>query len=237
VTLDTLSVDAATGHAYALLEARRYARITVSDTGEGMSAETLKHMFEPFFTTKLPGEGTGLGLAVVDGIVRDHEGTISVTSEPGQGTTLTIYLPEHEAALHEEAASKAELRRANGQRVLFIDDEAVLCRSVASLLERLGYQVTARTDPAEALDLFRQNPQAFDIVLTDLTMPGLTGVDVAREVQKLSPDKPILMMSGFNSTWTAEALRAVGVVELIKKPLGAVQLSETLALVIARGAR
>jgi len=121
--------------------------------------------------------------------------------------------------------------------VLFIDDEAVLCRSVASLLERLGYRVTARTDPAEALDLFRKNPQAFDVVLTDLTMPGLTGVDVAREVQRLDATKPILMMSGFNSTWTAEALRAVGVVELIKKPLGAVQLSETLAWVIARGAR
>jgi signal transduction histidine kinase/CheY-like chemotaxis protein len=237
VTLDTVSIDAATAQASSGLEARRYARVTFSDTGEGMSADTVKHMFEPFFTTKLPGEGTGLGLAVVDGIIRDHEGAISVTSEPGQGTTLTIYLPEHEAALHEEAASKVELRRANGQRVLFIDDEAVLCRSVASLLERLGYRVTARTDPAEALDLFAKNPQAFDVVLTDLTMPGLTGVDVAREVQKLAPEKPILMMSGFNSTWTPEALRAVGVVELIKKPLGAAQLSETLAGVIARGAR
>ena len=233
ITLDTVRVEQAT----AQLEARRYARITVSDTGEGMSPETVRHMFEPFFTTKLPGEGTGLGLAVVDGIVRDHEGVISVTSEPGRGTTVTIDLPEHEAALHEETAAKAELRRADGQRVLFIDDEAVLCRSVASLLERLGYRVTARTDPAEALDLFQKNPQAFDVVLTDLTMPGLTGVDVAREVQKLDPTKPILMMSGFNSTWTAEALRAVGVVELIKKPLGAVQLSETLASVIAMGVR
>ena len=233
VTLDTFTLDQPTPQ----LEARRYARITVSDTGEGMNPETVRHMFEPFFTTKLPGEGTGLGLAVVDGIVRDHEGSISVTSEPGQGTTVTIFLPEHEAALHEETAAKAELRRANGQRVLFIDDEAVLCRSVSSLLDRLGYQVTARTDPAEALDLFKKNPQAFDVVLTDLTMPGLTGVDVAREVQRLDPHKPVLMMSGFNSTWTAEALRALGVVELIKKPLGVVQLSETLASALARGAR
>ena len=160
------------------LEPRRYSRISVSDTGEGMDSETLKHIFEPFFTTKLPGEGTNLGLAVVHGIVRDHEGAISVESEPGHGTTITVYLPEHEAALHEEEPPKV-LVRANGQRVLFIDDEAVLCRSVSSLLERLGYRVTSRSDPVEALELFKKTPHGFDVVLTDLTMPGMTGVDIA----------------------------------------------------------
>ena len=235
VSLDTITIDEAEAHTDAQLQARRYARITVKDDGQGMSAETVKRMFEPFFTTKLPGEGTGLGLAVVHGIVRDHEGAITVESEPGRGTTITVYLPEHEAALVEEAAPKAELKRASGQRVLFIDDEVVLCRSVSSLLERLGYEVTARSDPSEALELFRKTPHAYDVVLTDLTMPGMTGVDVAREIQKLSPDVPVLMMSGFNSTWTPEALRAVGVVDLIKKPLGALQLSETLASVFARG--
>ena len=236
VSLDTVAIDEAQAKTDSQLHARRYARITVRDDGEGMDADTAKRMFEPFFTTKLPGEGTGLGLAVVHGIVRDHEGAITVDSEPGHGTTVTVYLPEHEAALVEEALPKTELRRASGQRVLFIDDEAVLCRSVSSLLERLGYEVTARSDPGEALELFRKAPDAYDVVLTDLTMPGLTGVDVAREVQKLTPDKPVLMMSGFNSTWTPEALRAVGVIELIRKPLGAVQLSETLASVFARSA-
>jgi PAS domain S-box-containing protein len=235
VSLDTVEIDEATAKTSTQLNARRYARITVRDDGDGMSPETVKRIFEPFFTTKLPGEGTGLGLAVVDGIVRDHEGAIEVVSDVGRGTTISVYLPEHEAALVDEVTPKSELRRASGQRVLFIDDEAVLCRSVSSLLERLGYVVTARSDPSEALDLFRQNPHAFDVVLTDLTMPGLTGVDVAREVQKLSPRKPVLMMSGFNSTWTAEALRAVGVIELIKKPLGAVQISETLASLFAKG--
>jgi PAS domain S-box-containing protein len=236
ISLDAVAIDEAAATTDAQLQAGRYARITVKDDGEGMSAETVKRIFEPFFTTKLPGEGTGLGLAVVHGIVRDHEGAITVESELGRGTTITVYLPEHEAALVEEAAPKAELRRASGQRVLFIDDEVVLCRSVSSLLERLGYEVTARSDPSEALELFRKAPHAYDVVLTDLTMPGLTGVDVAREVQKLSPHMPVLMMSGFNSTWTPEALRAVGVVDLIKKPLGALQLSETLASVFTRGA-
>jgi PAS domain S-box-containing protein len=234
IALDSVDIDPATAPPTPELDRRRYARLRVSDTGEGMAGDTLKHIFEPFFTTKAPGEGSGLGLAVVHGIVRDHEGAITVESEAGRGTTVTVYLPEHEAALEEQAAPKLELVRANGERVLFIDDEAVLCRSVSSLLERLGYSVTARTDPSEAVELFKKAPQNYDVVLTDLTMPGMTGVDVAREIQRLAPEKPVLMMSGFHSTWTPEALRALGVVDLIRKPLGADQLSRTLAQVFAR---
>jgi PAS domain S-box-containing protein len=234
IELDGVTVDATMAKAHSDLQPRRYARITVSDTGEGISNETLKHMFEPFFTTKGPGEGTGLGLAVVHGIVREHEGAILVDSERGEGTTISIYLPEHEVELADDAEPRAGLQRANGESVLFIDDEAVLCRSVAGLLERLGYQVTARSDPAEALELFRQKPAAYDVVLTDLTMPGLTGVDIAREVLKLAPSKPVLLMSGFNSSWTAEALKTLGVVDLIPKPLGAARLSESLAAALGK---
>ncbi|HTQ04609.1 MAG TPA: PAS domain S-box protein [Polyangiaceae bacterium] len=235
VELVSVVVDADGPRAHAELEARRYARLTVKDNGEGMPPETLKHIFEPFFTTKSPGEGTGLGLAVVHGIVREHEGAIFVESEPGRGTTFTLYLPEHEVTLEDALEPPAELVRANGESVLFIDDEAVLCRAVAGLLERLGYRVTARSDPTEALELFRRSPRAFDVVLTDLTMPGLTGVDVAREVLKLAPRKPVLVMSGFNSTWTADGLKALGVVDLISKPLGAVRLSESLAAALGKG--
>ena len=234
LALERVMIDEDTAQASSQLQARCYARISVRDTGEGMSAETLKHVFEPFFTTKGPGEGTGLGLAVVHGIVRDHEGAILVESEVGQGTSVVIYLPEHEVELTEDVPPSAALVRANGESVLFIDDEAVLCRSVAGLLERLGYRVTAKSDPTEALELFRAKPNEFDLVLTDLTMPGLTGVDVAREVLRLAPDKPVLLMSGFNSTWTAEALKALGVVDLIPKPLGAARLSESLALALAK---
>jgi PAS domain S-box-containing protein len=207
----------------------RYARLRVRDNGAGMDAETLKHVFEPFFTTKGPGEGTGLGLAVVHGIVRDHEGAIFFESEPGRGTSVTVYLPEHAVELDGSSDPSAELLRANGETVLFIDDEAVLCRSVSGLLERLGYRVTARTDPAEALALFRKKPDAFDVVLTDLTMPALTGVDVAREVLRVTPHKPVLLMSGYSSSWTAESVRTLGVVDLIAKPLGAARLSQSLA--------
>jgi len=235
VELTSVVVDAAAARAHSELQAGRYARLTVRDSGEGMPAETLKHVFEPFFTTKSPGEGTGLGLAVVHGIVRDHEGAIFIESEPGRGTTVTLYLPEHEVALEDSLAPPAELVRANGESVLFIDDEIVLCRSVAGLLERLGYRVTARSDPTEALELFRRTPRAFDIVLTDLTMPGMTGVDLAREVLKIAPAKPVLVMSGFHSTWTADGLKALGIKDLISKPLGAVRLSESVAAALGRG--
>jgi PAS domain S-box-containing protein len=234
IELEGVTVDEAMARAHSDLQARRYARILFRDTGEGIAEETLKHIFEPFFTTKGPGEGTGLGLAVVHGIVREHEGAILVESEAGRGTTICIYLPEHEVALDADAEPHSTLVRANGETVLFIDDEAVLCRSVAGLLERLGYRVTARSDPTDALELFKRSPKAFDLVLTDLTMPGLTGVDIAREVLKIAPKKPVLLMSGFNSTWTAEALQSLGVVELIAKPLSAARLSASLAAALGK---
>jgi PAS domain S-box-containing protein len=234
IELDDVSIDAPTANARPELLPGRYARLTVRDDGEGMDQETLKRVFEPFFTTKGPGEGTGLGLAVVHGIVRDHEGAIFVTSELGKGTTVSVYLPEHTVGLDAAQEPPPELLRANGETVLFIDDEAVLCRSVAGLLERLGYRVTARSDPAEALEIFRQKPQAFDVVLTDLTMPGLTGVDVAREILKLAPGKPVLMMSGYSSSWTPESLRTLGVLDLIVKPLGAARLSQSLAAALGK---
>jgi PAS domain S-box-containing protein len=237
VELASVVLDAATARMRSELQPGRYARLTVKDNGAGMSAETLKHVFEPFFTTKSPGEGTGLGLAVVHGIVRDHEGAIFIESEPGAGTTVTLYLPEHEVALEDSVAPPAELVRANGESVLFVDDEVVLCRSVAGLLERLGYRVTACSDPGEALELFRRTPRAFDVVLTDLTMPGMTGVELAREVLKIAPATPVLVMSGFHSTWTPEGLKALGVVDLISKPLGAVRLSESVAAALGRGGK
>ncbi|HSU41007.1 MAG TPA: ATP-binding protein, partial [Polyangiaceae bacterium] len=234
VELDDAVLDETAARARPELLPGRYARLGVRDDGSGMDADTLKHVFEPFFTTKGPGEGTGLGLAVVHGIVRDHEGAIFVESEPGRGTGVTVYLPEHAVELEGSSEPSPELVRANGETVLFIDDEAVLCRSVSGLLERLGYRVTARSDPAEALALFRKKPDAFDVVLTDLTMPGLTGVDVAREVLRVAPHKPVLLMSGYSSSWTAESVRTLGVIDLIAKPLGAARLSQSLAAALAK---
>ncbi len=234
VELDDAVLGEANPGPHAELLPGRYARLRVRDNGAGMGPETLKHVFEPFFTTKGPGEGTGLGLAVVHGIVRDHEGAIFVDSELGRGTSVSVYLPEHAVELEAASERSGELPRANGETVLFIDDEAVLCRSVSGLLERLGYRVTARSDPAEALALFRKKPDAFDVVLTDLTMPGLTGVDVAREVLRIAPHKPVLLMSGYSSSWTAESVRTLGVIDLIAKPLGAARLSQSLAVALGK---
>ncbi|MGC4092774.1 MAG: PAS domain S-box protein [Polyangiaceae bacterium] len=229
VELETVEIDEEKAKLVADLQARRYACIRVRDTGEGMRPEVVKRIFEPFFTTKPQGEGTGLGLAVVHGIVREHEGAIWVDSVPGQGTTISVYLPEHELPLSDEGEAALAPRLAQGQRVLFIDDEVVLCRSVSALLGRLGYRVTACSEPVQALELFRRAPSDFDVVLTDLTMPGLTGVDVAREILRLAPETPVLLMSGFNSGLTLEAVQAMGVVDLIAKPLGAAQLSKALS--------
>jgi CheY-like chemotaxis protein len=201
-----------------------------------MDQETLQRVFEPFFTTKEAGEGTGLGLAVIQGIVQDHEATITVESEVGRGTSFELFFPEHSADLSEERAPAAELARGQGQSVLFVDDEVVLCSSVARLLERLGYRVTACSRPGEALELVRADPTRFEVVLTDLTMPQMTGLDLAREIHELSPNVPVLIMSGFSGTWSSDSLRSMGIYDLVAKPLSAEALAAAVGSAI-RAAR
>jgi CheY-like chemotaxis protein len=184
-----------------------------------MDDETLKHVFEPFFTTKAPGEGTGLGLSVVHGIVEDHDGVVLVESQVGKGTTFTLYFPEHVALTESNAAEPAALGPGKGERILLIDDEAMIADSAGKLLGRLGYQVTAKTDPRAALQAFEENPSSFDLVVTDLTMPRLSGIDVARKVLALRPGLPVLLASGYNATWTPEKIRELGLGGLINKPL------------------
>jgi two-component system, cell cycle sensor histidine kinase and response regulator CckA len=225
VRLDATSIDAEFAAAHPGLQVGRYARLCVADTGEGMGSEVLKRIFEPFFTTKGPGQGTGLGMAVVHGIVRDHEGVIGLSSEVGKGTVVTVYLPEYEAGLRDSTPPEATLPRGYGERLMLVDDEAVLCQSVAGLLERLGYRVDAFTDPRKALVRFRQAPNDFSLVLTDLTMPGITGIDLAREISALSPGKPIVIMSGFGGEHSSQSLQTIGVRELLSKPLSARRIS------------
>ena len=198
-----------------------YARLVVRDTGHGMDEATRKRVFDPFFTTKAPGEGTGLGLAVVHGIMKDHEGAILVESEPGQGTAFFLYFPLHETAAPESAGRGEALPRGQGERILFLDDEQPLCDVGQKLLARLGYQVTTATDPVETLRRFLEDPTRFDLVITDLTMPGMTGLDFATEVLATRPDLPVLMVSGFSGTWTPERIQSLGLRELIAKPLTA----------------
>jgi len=211
----------------------RYARIAVRDTGHGMEDATLKRIFEPFFTTKKQGEGTGLGLAVVHGIVRDHEGAIAVESEMGKGTKIEVFLPEHIGEPSAVQVSPTALPRGKGERILLVDDEEALCLSLTALLTRLGYQVVARSQPEAALEVFARTPAEFALVLTDLTMPGMTGLQLAEKVLQLSPDARVVLMSGFSGTWTRGSVRTLGLIDMLVKPLNASALAEGVARAIA----
>jgi len=211
----------------------RYARISVTDSGDGMDEATLKRIFEPFFTTKRQGEGTGLGLAVVHGIVRDHDGAIAVESNPGVGTRMEVFLPEHIGEPSAVQTSPRILPRGRGERILVVDDEEALCASLTALLKRLGYQVVAKSQPEAALELFAENPDDFALVMTDLTMPGMTGVSLAQHMLAIRPTARVVLMSGFSGTWTPASVRTLGLVDMLLKPLNAAALAEGVARALA----
>jgi CheY-like chemotaxis protein len=217
----------------------RRVRLRVSDDGAGMDSATRARIFEPFFTTKPVDEGTGLGLSVVHGIVVTHEGVIEVNSQLGKGTTFTVYLPVAAPANH---ASASEPQRAAGdplvrvsplpevrQHILYIDDDESLVFLIERLLERRGFRISGFTDQKEALDALRANPADFDLVVSDYNMPGLSGLDVAREVKLIRPDLPVAVASGFIDETLREQAEGAGVCELIFKANAVEDLSEAFA--------
>jgi len=170
-----------------------YARLSVMDTGVGVAPEILDHIFDPFFTTKVAGEGTGLGLSVVHGIVASHGGAITVSSEPGKGSTFTVYLPKLLQEQSRDFASGGSPIPRGHERILFIDDEEELAAMADEMLTDLGYRVTSKTKAREALALFRLDPSRFDLIITDQTMPEMTGVDLAKEILAIRADMPIII--------------------------------------------
>jgi PAS domain S-box-containing protein len=200
------------------LEPGRYLEIEVSDDGSGMDEETLPHIFEPFFTTKAGDEGTGLGLTVIQGIIRDHGGAIRVSSTPGQGTSFRVYLPAHTGTPATSDEEGAVARPGNGERLLVVDDEPPLCVAYASVLERSGYRVTTHTDPRNALEDFARDPWQFDLVVTDLTMPHLTGMVLAGHLLAIRPGLPILLVSGQRDALAPHELTALGFRGFLPKP-------------------
>jgi PAS domain S-box-containing protein len=206
-----------------------YARLTVADTGKGMDAVTCARIFEPFFTSKAPGEGTGLGLSVVHGIMRDHDGTITVESEPGVGTTFRLYFPAHAAEpVDEGAQTLSPPPRGDHQRILFVDDEELICEIGEMLLSTLGYRVETCAEPEKARVRFAADPSAYDLVITDLNMPGMTGIDLVKQLRALRREIPILLISGYSGIWTLDKLREHGVAAMLPKPFNQYSLSKAV---------
>jgi PAS domain S-box-containing protein len=201
------------------LRAGEYVRLSVSDTGRGMSPATLRRIFDPFFTTKGPGEGTGLGLSVVHGIVDGHDGAITVRSEPGEGTVFRLYFPVYDGDVKEVANHEGRVPRGNGERILIVDDEEILALLVQKTLLNLGYSVDVQTDPVKALALIRAEPKRFELVLSDQTMPTMTGLTLAGQIRDCRPELPVILMTGYSLSLTAERIEEAGVRQLMLKPV------------------
>lgn len=200
------------------LEPGTYVRLTVRDSGCGMDPETMERIFDPYFTTKPKGEGTGLGLSVVHGIIRGHGGVITVESKPEEGSTFQIYFPQIDKK--GEDLQELEPSVSGGtERVMFVDDEKPLTDSGRRMLEHLGYEVVALTNSLEALEYFRTHRDSVDLVITDLTMPHMTGDILAREMMLIRPDIPIILCTGFSDLMSEDKARSMGLREFITKPL------------------
>ncbi len=233
VKLEKFAVDALIAGTHPQLRPGVYARLTVSDTGKGMDRATLERIFEPFFTTKEPGEGTGLGLSVVHGIMQDHDGAITVYSQPGEGTVFHLYFPAYAGTVSARDVPAGLISRGAGKRILLVDDEEMLAKMGQTTLEQLGYKVQALTSPAAALALVQADPRQFDLVITDQTMPEMTGMDLARQLQQIRPDLPIILNSGYSANLTAERTRAAGIREVLMKPHSIQTLAEAVQRALA----
>jgi PAS domain S-box-containing protein len=206
-----------------------YIRVHVRDTGHGMSAETKDRIFEPFFTTKPPGEGTGLGLAVVHGIVEGHQGAIVVDSAPGQGTTFELYFPATSAKFTPPKPAPTETVTRLTLRVLLVDDDTLVLAACSRTLDRAGCRVTAVSVPEEALALLRARPDDYDVLVTDVTMPGLSGPDLARAFRLVRPGFPVVAITGYDGAGVRQALDDAGVQDVLTKPFTDAVLVATLA--------
>ncbi|MEW5722662.1 MAG: PAS domain S-box protein, partial [Thermodesulfobacteriota bacterium] len=208
-----------------------YIRLSVGDTGVGMSRPILERIFDPFFTTKPRGEGTGMGLAVVHGLVRSHEGSIKVESAPGQGAHFEILLPRVQLTAAPEAVEYEPPPRGD-ERILLVDDEETIVDSLGRILTRLGYEVAGATSSREALHLFEADPQRFDLVITDMTMPEITGDRLAGRLLELRPDLPVILCTGFSEKMSPEKARSLGIREFVMKPVVAREMARTIRRIL-----
>ena len=232
VSVTPVAIDASAAPPNLDIDSGPYLKMSVRDTGRGMTSEVLERIFDPYFTTKEKGKGTGLGLAVVHGIIKSHKGGISVESEPGNGTCFHVYFPRIEQEKELTDIETAQKFPSGHERVLFVDDEQDLVQIAAQMLSHLGYEVTTRMSSNEALELFRVNPKRFDLVITDMTMPNMTGDMFSKELMKIRPDIPIILCTGFSERISEEKAKAIGIKEFVMKPLAMGDLAKRIRKVL-----
>ncbi|MBU4605517.1 MAG: response regulator, partial [Proteobacteria bacterium] len=230
VELTRVDLDSETAAAYALLEAGSYLCLSVSDTGIGISREVMSRIFEPFFTTKQASQGTGMGLAVAHGIAVNHGGMITVYSEHGKGSKFNFYLPVYGGAdqwVQEPSLAPGEFR-GDGERVFFVDDEPALADLGKRMLGGLGYRVNSFDNPKDALEAFLADPQACDLLITDYTMPKMTGVELGAAFLKMRPELPVIVCTGFNNQLREDRARGQGIKMVLYKPLARMDLAQAV---------
>ncbi|MFH1136342.1 MAG: PAS domain S-box protein [Pseudomonadota bacterium] len=219
VTLSRVQLDQAEAEMIPGITRGAYAKLEVRDDGEGIPPLLIPRIFDPFFTTKGPGEGTGMGLAVVFGIIQNHGGGVRVVSEQGRGATFNVFLPLVEATPAQIAPNSAPTLPGGNESILFVDDERVLADLGKEILDHLGYRATHLDSSVEALEVFKKSPDKFDLLITDYTMPRMTGLDLAEKIMEIRPDLPIILCTGFSRQAAQDAALRMGVKKILMKPL------------------
>lgn len=231
VTLEEVEINEAAAVPDPDLQPGHFLKLTVGDTGHGMTPGVMKRVFEPFFTTRTIGECTGMGLAVVHGIVKNHGGAVTVQSQPGKGSIFQVYLPKSEKEI--KLGMDVTGRNPGGhEHILFVDDEKLVVETVKEMLDRLGYGVTAKTGSVDALELFKREAERFDLVITDLIMPELTGLEMAKEILKIKPGIPLMIFTGFSERIDEKEAKAIGIGAVLKKPLLMRELAQKIRNVL-----
>jgi len=227
VNLADVNIDSDITNKHGTLQRGSYVKLTVKDTGCGMSEETMERIFEPFYTTKEVGKGTGMGLSVVHGIVENHNGLITVDSKSEEGTTFEIFFPcvDDRKVIETE---DSEIIDGQGEQILLVDDEQSLVDMATQMLQRIGYEVIAKTNSIEALEIFQEDPSKFDLVITDQTMPKMKGTELAKELMNIRPDIPIILCTGFSESVDSESAKAVGIREFVMKPVNREEISQII---------
>jgi CheY-like chemotaxis protein len=234
ISLNTKQIDENDAAQLGGVKPGAYIELQISDSGHGIPKEYIDRIFDPYFTSKEKGEGTGLGLSVVHGIVSSHGGAISVESKIGEGTTFHVLFPERQTDAPAEAPTQQTIpdKHTGHERILFIDDEPALVEIGQEILATLGYHVETDTSSLEAIERFRAAPDDFDLIISDLTMPKMTGEALAREAMRIRPDIPVILFTGYSDVMSRERFVELGIKDCLMKPLTRKDLAESIRRVM-----